>query len=117
MKNKETKLCIVIAILTTILFVLITSTIIMMGTDITNNHHSRVAMITEINEENNLITATCGNGNAFSFYDTSGDWMLGDLCSLIMYDNGTEIVSDDKVVSARYGGYVELFEEIEDEIK
>lgn len=117
MKNKETKLYIVIVILTTILFVLITSTIIMMGADITNNHHSRVAMVTEIDEETNLITVTCGNGNMFSFYDTSEDWMLGDLCSLIMYDNGTEIVYDDKVVSARYGGFIELFEEIESTIK
>lgn len=74
-------------------------------------------MITEIDTENNLITVTCGNGNMFSFYDTNEDWCCGDLCSLIMYDNGTEIVYDDKVISVRYGGFIELFEEIEGTIK
>lgn len=92
-------------------------TMITVGICISNNLHSRVAIITKIDEESNLVTATCGNGNVFSFYDTNEDWMLGDLCSLIMYDNGTEVVSDDKVISARYGGFIELFEEIEETIK
>ena len=110
MRNIKNKILSVIAIvLAMIIAVMFIVTI--------NNFHSRVAMITEIDEENNIITVTCGNGNMFSFYNTDGDWMLGDLCSLIMYDNGTEIVHDDKVVSVRYGGYIELFEEIEDSIK
>lgn len=87
--------------------------IITMSVVVTNNFHSRVAMITEIDEENNLITTTCGNGNMFAFYSATEDWAVGDLCSLIMFDNGTEIVYDDIVVSARYGGFIELFEEIE----
>lgn len=83
---------------------------------IANNFHSRVAIITEIDKGNNFITVTCGNGNTFSFYDADEDWACGDLCSLIIYDNGTEDVYDDKVVCSRYGGYIELFEEIEETI-
>ena len=73
-------------------------------------------MITDINAESGLITATCANGNMFSFYDTEETWICGDLCSLIMYDRGTPSVLDDVVVKARYGGFVELFEEIEKSI-
>ena len=84
---------------------------------ITDNLHSRVAMVTEIDEKTNLVTVTCANGNVFSFYDTEEDWFYGDLCGLIMHDSGTDIVYDDVVVSARYGGFVELFEEIEASIE
>lgn len=110
MKNIKNK------ILSIVIFALVTI-IVVLGIMITNNFHSRVAMITEIDKENNLIIATCGNGNMFGFYATNEDWDCGDLCSLIMYDNGTETVYDDKVVSVRYGGFIELFEEIEETIK
>ena len=96
-----------------IVIVMLVAIIIVGGIIATNNFHSRVAMVTEIDNENNIITVTCGNGNMFSFYDAEENWLCGDLCSLIMYDNGTKIVKDDKVVSARYGGFIELFEEIE----
>lgn len=109
MKNiKNGILYAIISILTTI--------IIISGIMITNNFYSRVAMVTEIDEENNLITVTCGNSNMFGFYDTDEDWCVGDLCSLIMYDNCTEVVYDDKVVYSRYEGYLELFEFIELEL-
>lgn len=110
MKNIKNKiLCaIIIALAAT---TVITATIIAI-----NNFHSRVAMVTEINSDNNIITVTCGNGNMFSFYGECEDWMCGDLCSLIMYDNGTENVYDDKIVNVRYGGYIGLFEEIEETI-
>ena len=53
----------------------------------------------------------------FGFYDTDGDWLYGDFCSLIMYDSGTEIVHDDKIVYSRYEGYMESFEEINKSIE
>lgn len=110
MKNIKNK------ILYSVIIMLVTI-IIVMCIVATNNFHSRVAMVTEIDEENSLITATCGNGNVFTFYNAEEDWSCGDLCSLIMYDNGTETVYDDKVVFARYGGFIELFEEVERTIR
>ena len=77
-----------------------------------NNIYPETAMITNIDAENNLITVTCGNGNMFSFYSESEDWICGDLCSLIMYNNRTVIVDDDKVIKSKYSGYLELFEVI-----
>lgn len=90
--------------------------VVIIGIVEANNFHSVIAMVTEIDEENSLITTTCASGNMFSFYDTNGDWCCGDLCSLIMYNNGTDIVYDDAVVGARYGGFVELFEEMESNV-
>lgn len=102
-------------ILSLVVIILVMIIVIMFVVAI-NNFHSRVAMVTEINEIDGLITATCGNGNMFSFYSTNDDWHCGDLCGLIMFDSGTDIVYDDIVVKARYEGYVELFEEIENTI-
>ena len=96
-----------------ITIVIITSFIIaliIMATYMSNNFHARTAMITEINEENNIITMTCGNGNMFEVSMEIEDFMVGDLCSMIMYDYGTEYVDDDKVVSVWYEGYLGLFE-------
>ena len=89
--------------------------IIAMFSIATTNIHSRVAIVTEINDD--IITTTCGNGNVFSFRSDAVDWHCGDLCSMIVFDNGTESVNDDVVLSVRYGGYVELFEEIENSME
>ena len=105
MKNIKDKILYIIIII--LMAMMITIAIV------SNNFYSQVAMITEVDEESNFVTATCSNGNMFSFYDTSEDWVCGDLCSMIMYDSGTKIVYDDKVISARYGGFTRLFEEIE----
>ena len=75
-------------------------------TELMNNTYSRVAMVTEIDMENNLITATCANGNIYSFYDTSNDWFCGDVCSLIMFDNGTENIYDDNRVGWTFNSYI-----------
>lgn len=106
MKNKMLYVVIIILIAT-----------IIVGIAESNNFNSVVAMVTEINEESNLITVTCSNGNMFSFYNEKEDWCCGDLCSLIMYNKGTDIVYDDAVVDVKYGGFVELFEEMENNIK
>lgn len=94
-----------------VLVIILVMIIVIMFVVATSNIHSRVAMVTEINED--IVTVTCGNGNVFNFYSDAGDWSCGDLCSLIVFDNGTEAVNDDVVLSVRYGGSVELFEEIE----
>lgn len=90
--------------------------LIMSGFAISKNFHSVVAIVTTVDEGTHLITVECGNGNIFSFYDTIESWEVGDLCSMIMYNKGTEIVADDIVVSSRYGGYVDLYQRIEESL-
>lgn len=56
---------------------------------------------------NNEITVELFNGNLFSFYAEDGDWFVDDICSMIMYDNGTETIYDDEIVSVKYCGYID----------
>lgn len=85
---------------------------IIMSVYVLGNFYPRTAMITEIDEANNIITLTCSNGNVFSTKREIEDFMVGNICSMLMYDCGTEYVCDDKVVVLKYDGYLELFESI-----
>lgn len=62
------------------------------------------------------VVITMQNGNMFSFYSEDGDWMEGDLVSVIFYDNGTDAVADDEILSAKYSGWISE-EEIQNWIK
>lgn len=51
-----------------------------------------------------------GAARPYSWIDNSGDWFNGDFVAVIMDDNGTpETVYDDRVLDARYVGYLDLF--------
>lgn len=54
----------------------------------------------------NEITAKDFNGNLWIFTDNSEDWYKGDICSLIMHDNYTDIIYDDTIIKAQYSGFV-----------
>jgi len=66
-------------------------------------------IITEIDEGNDFVVFECANGNQFSFYGVE-DWMVGDVVSAIMDDNGTPEVKDDKIVKIHYSGTTERLE-------
>lgn len=66
--------------------------------------YPETAMVTQVNED--LITVVCQNGNVFQFKEDTEEWIAGDICSMIMDNNRTISVYDDKVVSTRYSGYV-----------
>lgn len=56
------------------------------------------------------ITFEDGAGRSWSWIDDSGDWLPGDFVATIMDDNGTpRNCYDDRVVDARYVGYVNMF--------
>ena len=54
----------------------------------------------------NEITAKDFNGNLWTFIDNTEDWIKGDICSLIMHDNYTDIIYDDTIIKAQYSGFV-----------
>lgn len=60
-------------------------------------------IVTEVNYENNSVSVTDTNGFVWQFFGTE-DWEEGDICSVIMDDNGTETILDDIIVTTRYGG-------------
>lgn len=54
----------------------------------------------------NEITTKDFNGNLWTFTDNTEDWIKGDICSLIMHDNYTDIIYDDTIIKAQYSGFV-----------
>lgn len=57
--------------------------------------------ITEISGD--LVTIESSTGNRFQFYGAE-DYDEGDLVAVLMYSKGTEIVTDDIIIRARYAG-------------
>lgn len=54
----------------------------------------------------NEVTTKDFNGNLWTFIDNTEDWYKGDICSLIMHDNYTDIIYDDEIIKAQYSGFV-----------
>ena len=54
----------------------------------------------------NEVTTRDFNGNLWVFTDNTEDWFKGDICSLIMHDNYTDIIYDDTIIKAQYSGFV-----------
>ena len=64
------------------------------------------AIVTEITDD--LVTITDFEGRMWQFYDDCEDWMIGDICAVIMDNNSTnETVYDDIILQTRYCGWVE----------
>ena len=70
-----------------------------------NNHTYPLSTVVEC-VNGNEITAKDFNGNLWTFTDNTEDWYKGDICSLIMHDNYTDIIYDDTIIKAQYSGFV-----------
>lgn len=64
--------------------------------------------------DDHVITVETQTGNQFSFRDNDGDWEVGDLCTMILDNQGTpNDVRDDVITSTRYSGWVSPEEWVE----
>lgn len=54
-------------------------------------------------EDNTVITED-STGNLWAF-DEAENWVEGDLCTLVFYNNSTESIYDDVIVATRYEGH------------
>lgn len=66
--------------------------------------YPKTGFVTEI--EDHAIVIEDATGNLWAFESDPGDWEIGDGVSLIMHDNGTEIIYDDTIVAIRYNGFI-----------
>lgn len=65
------------------------------------------AYVTEVSAESDLVIVQDFNGNKWSFRG-SDDWLEGDMCALLMCDNGTsEWIYDDIILDVKYSGFIE----------
>lgn len=70
--------------------------------------YPEVGKIVQLDEENDIVYVANCSGHVFSFYGIE-DLNMGDLIGMIMDDNGTPLIYDDKVVDIIYGGRPEDF--------
>ena len=70
-----------------------------------NNHTYPLSTVVEC-VNGNEVTTRDFNGNLWTFTDNTEDWIKGDICSLIMHDNYTDIIYDDTIIKAQYSGFV-----------
>lgn len=58
-------------------------------------------------EKEYQITIEDFNGNEWVFISEDGDWVEGDIASVIMSDNRTEEIEDDQIIDVKYSGWFE----------
>ena len=63
--------------------------------------YPRTMIVAGIDEANNRVILKDGVGYQWEISGVE-DWEIGDLCSCIMDTNGTEIITDDSILVARY---------------
>lgn len=73
------------------------------------NFYPLATVVVEADAEKDVVTLEDGTGNLWAFEGVE-DWELGDVCACIMGDNGTENISDDRIVSAKYCGNLKSFD-------
>ena len=72
--------------------------------DVPCKEYPLTTVVTETGTKEIVITDF--NGNDW-VYKTDDEWEIGDYCSMIMSDNGTENIYDDIIVNVRYNGYLQ----------
>lgn len=69
----------------------------------TGHFYAQTAIITDMNYDFDVVMTTTLTGRTRIFYGTE-DWFVGDVCSILMYDNGTPEIYDDIIVDVNYSG-------------
>lgn len=60
--------------------------------------------IVEIDRAADVVTVETATGFLYQF-DGAEDYTRGDLVSLLMWSNGTQVITDDVIITARYSGW------------
>ena len=70
--------------------------------------YPETAKVIDVTYDEDIVTVVIFTGFIFTFYGCE-DWYMDDCVSLIMEDNGTELVYDDEIVMAQYGAWILLY--------
>lgn len=71
-----------------------------------SNNYALTTVVTEINTETDEVTCVDFNGNDWIFKGVE-DWTVGDYCSMVLNDKGTDVIYDDEIVSVSYSGWLD----------
>ena len=69
--------------------------------------YAKVAIVDKIDEENDMVYFLINYGEDGHYYVMEGieDLFVGDICGLLMHDNGTSYILDDSILSVTYSGW------------
>ena len=77
------------------------------GTEKVLNHvYPLSGIVTKIDQQKNCVIVTDATGNKWEFNGVE-DWQEGDIAAMIMDDNNTEEIYDDKIIDIHYIGWIE----------
>lgn len=68
-------------------------------------------IVTDVDYEADTVEITTATGYTYEFSGTE-DWIEGDLCSCLMFNNYTTDITDDTIITVRYAGSTEMFDEV-----
>lgn len=71
-------------------------------------YYAKTAVVTAIEPENTIYCTDCHRMEWV--FQSSDGWYLGDIVSMLMYDNGTEDENDDIIILTEYGGWLGLLD-------
>lgn len=66
-------------------------------------YYPMTTVVSKIDTKNDIVTVENNNGHMYEFMGVE-DWEIGDICSLMLDDNGTESIYDDIIVKTIYDG-------------
>lgn len=68
------------------------------------NCYALTTIVTYTNDHTDEVVCMDNNGNEWVFQGIE-DWMPGDICSMLMFDNGTSnFIYDDVIMSCKFSG-------------
>lgn len=73
--------------------------------------YPQTMIVTDIDEQNDIVTISTCTGFEYQFEGVE-DYFTGDLVSCIMYNNGTQNIKDDIIISQRYSGVTRFYDKI-----
>lgn len=62
------------------------------------------ARVVVLDQTNDAVTIETASGFRYQFRGVE-DWTVGDFASAIVWDNGTECIDDDVIITVRYSGW------------
>ena len=110
-ENKIKTFCLIIIISNILItaFILIHHFCISAPKEEESNYYPMTTIVISVDDSADIVTIEDYNGNIWEFFGAE-DWMVGDICTCIMYNNQTFSTSyDDEICNTKYNGTFEKF--------
>lgn len=81
------------------------------GRNFNENHiYSLTTVVEYVDYDHDKVYCKDFNGEVWCFNGCE-DWIEGDIASMVMFDNGSKIIYDDEIISIKYCGWFEGWEQ------